>query len=163
MRCGRGVGEGAVGKAQRTVDSPEHPQRDCIKGFRCGAGIPSEPVGEIGMVRRVVELDGLLKVLMGAGKVAEIKAGLAGNAVRDHSLGTIGPGCGFAQEKLGQFAHRCRFAAVQMPHPKAVIGGKSLRRVLHLARQFAGALEGRARFRRRKSLGPDQRIAKAGL
>jgi hypothetical protein len=46
MRCRLGVGEGAVGKAQRIVDSPDHPQRDRIKGFRCGAGIPAESVGE---------------------------------------------------------------------------------------------------------------------
>jgi hypothetical protein len=76
------------------------------------------------MARRVVELDGLLKMVMGAGKVAEIKAGLAGNAVCDHSLGAIRPGRRFAQEELGHFAHRCGLAAVQMPHPKTVIGGE---------------------------------------
>ena len=59
----------------------------------------------------VVELDGLLKMLMGTGKIAELKASAAGNAVRDQPLGTIRLGRGFAQEKLGHFAHRCRFAA----------------------------------------------------
>jgi len=72
-----GVGEGVVGKAQSLVDAPENPQRDCIKGFRCGAWIRAEPVREIAIARWVVERDGLLKMLMGAGKVAEIEAGLA--------------------------------------------------------------------------------------
>src|SRR6516162_1968993 len=34
MHCRLGVGEGAVGKAQRIVDSPEPPQREGIIGFR---------------------------------------------------------------------------------------------------------------------------------
>jgi hypothetical protein len=115
------------------------------------------------MARLVVELDGFLKMVMSAGKVAEIKAGGAGNAVSDHGLRAIRPGRGFAQEKFGHFAHRCGFATVQMPRPKTVIGRKPFRRVFHLVRQFAGAREGRARFRRRKSLGPDQRLPVAGL
>src|SRR6516165_1867473 len=74
------------------------------------------------MARLVVKLDGFLEMLMGAGKIAELKASAAGNAVRDQGLGTIRPGPGFAQEKLPHFAHRCRFAAAQMPAPKTVIG-----------------------------------------
>jgi hypothetical protein len=58
------------------------------------------------MARRVVELDGLLKMVMRAGKVAEIKASGAEVTVRDHSLGTIRRGRGFAQEKLSHFAER---------------------------------------------------------
>src|SRR5215471_18359208 len=76
------------------------------------------------MARLVVELDGLLKMVMGAGKFAELKASAAANAVRDQGLGTIRPGRGFAQKKLRDFAHRCRFAATQMPAPKTVIGGE---------------------------------------
>jgi hypothetical protein len=72
------------------------------------------------MARLVVELDGFLKMLMGTGKIAEMKARGARNAVSDQGLRAIG--CGFAQEKLGYFAHRCRFAAVQMPDKKTVIG-----------------------------------------
>ena len=79
---------------------------------------------------------------MGAGKIAEIKAGGAGNAVRDQGLGTIRLARGFAQEQLGDFAHRCRFAAGEMPGPKTVIGGETLRGVFHPARQFAGARKG---------------------
>src|SRR6516164_9716938 len=79
------------------------------------------------MARLVVELDGLLKMPMGAGKIAELKASAAGNAVRDQGLGTIRPGRGLAQEKLSHFAHRCRFAAAQMPAPKTVIGGEPFR------------------------------------
>ena len=75
----------------------------------------------------------------------------------------IRPGRGFAQEKLGYFAQRCRFAAGEMPRPKTIIGGEPFRDVFHPARQFAGARKGRARFRRLMSLGPDQRIAEAGL
>jgi hypothetical protein len=161
MRCRLGVGEGAVGKAQRLVDSPEHPQ--CVPNLRCGTGILAEPVDEIGIVRLVVERDGLRKMVMGAGKVAEIKAGLTGNAVCNHRLGTIRPGPGLAQEQLGHLVRRCGFAAGQMPDPKTVIGGKPFRRVFHLARQFAGARKGRARFRRLMSLGPEQRIAEARL
>ena len=124
MRCRLGVGEGAVGKAQRIVHSPEDPQRNRIKGFRCSAGIPAEPVGEVGIARRVVELDGLLKMLMGAGKVAEIPAGHAGDAVRDQGLGAIRPVDGLALEKLGHFAQRCGFAARKVPDPETVIDGK---------------------------------------
>ena len=149
MRCRPGIREGAVGEAQTLVDSPEHPQRDGIMRFRCGAGILAEPVGKIAMARWVVKLDGLLKMLMCAGKVAEIPAGNAENAVRDHSLGTIRPDGGFAQEKLGHFAHRLGFAAVQMPNPKTIIGGEPFRGVFFPARQFAGARKGRARFRER--------------
>ena len=68
--------------------------------------------------------------------------------MRDQASQTIGPGRGFAQEKLRNFAHRCRFAAGQMPAPKTVIGGEPFRRVFHhLARQFAGTrpVYGRAR------------------
>src|SRR6516164_1169785 len=91
------------------------------------------------MARPVVELDGFLKMLMGAGKVAELKAIASENAVGDQGLGTIRPGRGFAQEKLRDFAHRCRFAAGQMPDPDTVIGGEPFRWVFHLVRQFAGA------------------------
>jgi len=163
MRCRLGVGERMVGQSQSLVDSPEHPQRNRIKCFRSGAGILSEAVGEIAVACLIVEFDSLPKMVMSAGKVAEINAGGAGNAVRDQGLGAIRPGRGFVQEKLGHFARRCRFAANMMPDPNTVIGGKSLRRVFHLARQFAGAREGRARVRRVISLGPDQRIAEAGL
>src|SRR5215472_15364590 len=83
------------------------------------------------MARLVVELDGLLKMVMGAGKFAELKASAAANAVRDQGLGTIRPGRGFAQKKLRDFAHRCRFAATQMPAPKTVIGGEPFRGVFH--------------------------------
>jgi len=78
-------------------------------------------------------------MVMGAGKIAEIPAGDAGNAMSDRGLGAIGPGCGFAQEKLGHFAHRCGFTAVRMANPKTVIGGKPFRGVFHQARQFARA------------------------
>src|ERR1700756_3508043 len=91
VRCQLGVGEGTVGEAQRVVDSPEYPQCEGVVNLRCGAGIPAEPVGEITMARLVVELDGLVKMLMSAGEVAEIDAGVAGNAVRDQSLGIIRP------------------------------------------------------------------------
>jgi hypothetical protein len=161
MRCR--LGAGAVGKAQALVDSTEHPQYAGIGNLRRGARAMAESVGEIGMARLVVELDGLLKMVMSAGKVAEIKAGAAGTAVRDQGLGAIRPGRGLAQEKLGHFAHRCGLAAVQMPHPKAVIGGEPFRGVFLPARQFAGARKGRARFRRLLSLGPEQRIAEADL
>jgi len=91
------------------------------------------------MARLVVELDRLLKMQMGPGKIAELKAIAAGNAVRDQGLGTIRPGCGFAQEKLRHFAHRCRFATAQMPAPKTVIGGEPFRGVFLPARQLGGA------------------------
>src|SRR5262249_39543824 len=96
MRCGLGVGECSVGKPQSLVDSPEHPQRDGIIYFRCGALILAEPVGEIAMLRRIVELDGLLKMVMGGGKVTEITAGPTGNAMRDQGLGAIRLSCRFA-------------------------------------------------------------------
>src|SRR5215467_14157521 len=115
------------------------------------------------MACRVVERDSLPKMFVGASKVAEIKAGVAAVAVRDHSLGTIRPSRGFAQEQLGHFADRRGFAAVQMPHPKTVIGGEPFRGVFLPARQFAGARKGRARFRRLISLGPEQGIAEARL
>ena len=120
----------------------------------------AEPAGEIAMARRDVELDGLPKMLMSAGKIAEIKAGGAGNAVRDQSLGAIRLRRGFTQEQLRHFAERCGFAATKVPDPKTVIGGKSFRGVFRPARQFTGARKGRAGFRR-MSLGPDQRIAEA--
>jgi hypothetical protein len=74
MRCRLSIGEGAVGERQGLVDSTEHPQCESVEDLRLGAGILAEPVGEIGMARRVVELDGLLKMVMGAGEVAEIKS-----------------------------------------------------------------------------------------
>jgi len=123
----------------------------------------AEPVGEIAMARLVVELDGLLEMVMGAGKVAEIKAGGAGDPVRDQSFGAIRLGRGFAQKKLGHFARRCGFAAGQMPRPKTVKCGEPFRGVFQPARQFAGARKGRARFQRLISLGPHQRIAEARL
>jgi len=115
------------------------------------------------MARRIVELNGLLIMVVGAGEAAEIKAGGAGNAMRDQGLRTIRPGSGFAQEKLGHFAHRCGFAAGKMPDPKTVIGGEPFRGVFHPARQFAGARKDGARFRRLISLGPEQRLPVAGL
>ena len=87
----------------------------------------------------------------------------AGNPMRDQGLRTIRPGCGFAQEKLGHFAHRYGFTAVRMANPKTVIGGKPFRGVFLAARQLAGAREGGTGFRRLISLGPDQRIAEADL
>src|SRR5215472_4419720 len=115
------------------------------------------------MALLVVELDSLLKMVVGAGKIAEIKAGGAGNAMSNQGLGAIRPGRGFAKEKLRHFAHRCRFAARKMPDPKAEIGGKSFRGIFDPACQFAGARKGGARFRRLLSLGPDQRIGEADL
>src|SRR6516162_8052798 len=91
MRCRFGVGERPVGKAQRLVGSAEHPQYKGVVNLRCGARILTEPVGEIAMACRVVELDGPLKMAMSAGEVAEIEAGEAGNAVRNHSLRAIRP------------------------------------------------------------------------
>src|SRR6516164_10903137 len=93
-------------------------------GFCCGAGILAKPVGGITVARLVVELDGLLKMLMGVGKVAEIPAGHAGNAVRDQGLGAIRPVRGLAPEKLGHFAQWCGFAARKVPDPQTVIDGK---------------------------------------
>ena len=83
---------------------------------------------------------------MGGGKVAEMKAGGAGNAVRDQGLGTIWPRGGFVQEKLGHFAHRRGFAAIKVPEPNTVIGGEPFRGVFFPACQFAGARKGRAGF-----------------
>ena len=74
-----GVGDGAFGKPPSLVDSPKPAQRDGIIGFRRDAVIVAESVGEIGMARLVVELDSLLKIVMSAGKVAEVKASGAGN------------------------------------------------------------------------------------
>src|SRR6516225_3078542 len=115
------------------------------------------------MARLVVEFDGLLKMVMGAGKVAEVKTGGAGNAVRDQGLGATRPGRGFAQEKLRHFAQRYGFAAVHMPDPKAEIGGKPFRDVFRLARQLEGARKGGTGFRRLISLDPEERIAEADL
>src|SRR5262249_60427313 len=70
MGCRPGVGDGAFGKPPSLVDSPKPPQREGIIGFRCDPVIVAESIGEIGMARLVVELDGLLKMLMSAGKVA---------------------------------------------------------------------------------------------
>ena len=112
----------ASGKASSI--STEHPQCEGVENLRCGARVLAEPVGEIGMPCLVVELDGLLIMLMSAGKIAEIPAGDAGNAVRDQGLGAIRSGCGFAQEKLGHFAHRCGFAARKVPDPDPKIRGK---------------------------------------
>ena len=147
MRCRFGIGERTIGKAQSLVDPTEDPQCEGVPNLSCGAGIRAEPVGEIAMTRLVVELETLLIMVMGAGKVAETKAGVAEVAVRDHSLGTIRPGRRFAQEQLGHFAHRLGFATIQMTHPKTVIGGEPYRAVFLPARQFAGARKGRARFR----------------
>jgi len=139
MRCRLGVGEGAVGKRQSLVDSTKNPQCEGVEDLRDDAGILAEPGGEIAMARLVVELETLLKMVMGAGKVAEIQAGEAGNALRDQGLGAIRPGRGFAQKKLGHFAQRCGFAARNVPDPKTVIGGKPFRGVFHPAREFARA------------------------
>src|SRR6516164_8433835 len=98
MRCRLGVGDGAVGKRQSHVGSTLHPQCEGVENLRYGARIRAESAGEIAMPRLVVELESLLKMFAGAGEVAEIKAGDAGNSVRDQSLGAIRPGRGFAQE-----------------------------------------------------------------
>jgi len=163
MPCRLGVGEGAVGKPQSLVDSPEPPQCEGVTNFRDGVGIRAEPVDEIAVACLIVEFDGLLTMVMGAGKVAEIPAGGAGSAVRDQGFGAIGPGRGFAQEKLRHFAHRRGFAARIVPDPKTEIGGEPFRGVFHPVCQFAGARKGGPRFRRLMSLGPDQRIAEADL
>src|SRR5215470_2791084 len=89
MRRRLGVGEGAVSKRQSLVDPTEHSQHDGVHNLRRGAGILAEPIGEIAMLRRVIELDGLLKMLMGAGKIAEIPAADGGTAMCDQGLGTI--------------------------------------------------------------------------
>jgi hypothetical protein len=115
MRCRLGVNEGAVGKSQSLIDLTEHPQCEGVGNLTPGPRILAEPVGEIAMARPVVELQSLLKMVAGAGKVAEIPAGEAEIAVRDQGLGTIWPGQRFVQGKLRQFAQRCGFAAVQMP------------------------------------------------
>src|SRR6516164_11413248 len=115
------------------------------------------------MARPVVELESLLKMVMGAGKISEIKAREAEMAVRDHSLGATRAGGRFAQGKLGHFAQWCGFGAVQMPRPKPVIGGEPFRGIFHPAGQFAGARKGGGGLRRVISLGPDQRIAEACL
>jgi len=103
MRCRFGVGEGAVGKRQSLVGSTEHPQCEGIVNLRCGEGILAEPIGEITMVRLVVELNALLIMVMSAGKITEIEAGGAEIAVRDQGLGAVRLGRGFAEEKLGYF------------------------------------------------------------
>jgi hypothetical protein len=61
----------------------ENPQRDGVPNLCRGQRILAEPAGEIAMACRDVELDSLLKMLMSAGKIAEMKAGDAGNAVCD--------------------------------------------------------------------------------
>src|SRR6516164_4267080 len=147
MRCRFDVAERTVGKPQGLVYSTEHPQRDGILYLRYPGIIP-EPVGEIGMALRVVERDSLSKMFVGASKVAEIKAGVAKVAMRDHSLGTIRPGRGFVQEQLDYFAHRRGFAAIKMPDPNTVIGREPFRGVFFSARQFTGARKGGTRFRR---------------
>jgi hypothetical protein len=163
MRCRLGIGEGTICKRQSLVDATEYPQCEGVENLRYGAGIRAELVGEIATVRRVVELESLLKIVMSAGEVAEMKTSGAGNAMSDQGLGAIRPGRRLGQEKLGHFAHGCGLAAGQMPHPETVIGGKSPRRVFRVARQFAGARKGRAGFRRLMALGPDQGIAEARL
>jgi hypothetical protein len=163
MRCRFGVGEGSVGKAQSLVDPTEHPQCEGIKNLGYGARIVAEPVGEIGVARLIAGLDGFLKMLMAAGKIAEIEAGDTGNSVCDRGLRAIRLRCGFAQEKLGHFVHRGVFATGEMAHPKTVIGEEPFGGVFLPARQFAGTRKGRAGFRRRMSLGPNQRIAQARL
>ena len=154
MRCRLGVAEGAVGKAQSLVDLSKNPQCDGVPNLRCGARIMAEPVGEIGMARLVIELDGFLKMAMSAGVIAEIPTGGTGSAVCDHSLRAIRLGRGFAQEKLGHFAHRCGFATGEMPHPKTEICGEPLRGVFLPAGQFAGARKGGTGFRRVIPFGP---------
>src|SRR5215831_6219455 len=119
MRCRLGVGEGAVGEQQSLVDSTEHPQCEGVENLSRGARILAEPVGEIAVACRVVELQSGLKMLLGVGKVAEIPASNARNAMSDQDLGAIRPCRCFTQEELGHFGCRCGFAARQMPHPKA--------------------------------------------
>src|SRR6516225_8562706 len=102
--------ERTVGKPQSLIDSTEHPQCEGVTNPRPGAGIPAEPFGEIAIARLVVELESFLKMLMCVSKIAEIKAGEAGDAMCDRGLGTIRPSGRFAQEKLCHFAQRCGFA-----------------------------------------------------
>src|SRR3974377_1598424 len=125
MRCRLGIGERAVGKVESLVDSTEPPPCEGVVNLRRGAGILTEPVGEIAMARLVVEFDGLLKMVMSADKVAEAKAVNAGNAMSDQGLGTIRLGCGFAQEKLRYFAHPSMFATDGRSDVKTGIGGKT--------------------------------------
>jgi len=143
------VGEGTVGKPQSLIDSAQHPQCEGVENLRYGTRIMAEALGEITMARLVVELDRLLIMSMGAGKVAGIPAGGAGSEVRDQGLGAIRAGGRFAQEQLCHFAHRYGFAAVHMPKPQTVIGGEPFRGVFLPARQFAGARKGGIGFRRR--------------
>ena len=100
---------------------------------------------------------------MGRGVVAEIEAGAAEYAVRDHGLGAIRPGDSLAEKQLGNLARRRRFAAHKMPIPKTPIDRETFRRIFHLARQFAGAREGRAGSRRPEPFGPEQRLPVATL
>src|SRR6516164_9692730 len=74
MPCRLGVGEGAVGKPQRLVDSPEPPQCEGVTNFRDGVGIRAEPVDEIAVACLIVEFDGLLTMVMGAGKAPPFRA-----------------------------------------------------------------------------------------
>jgi hypothetical protein len=134
MPCRPGVGDGTVGKRQRLIDSAKHPKRDSIENFRGGARILAEPIGKIAMPFPAVEIDRLLKMIMGSSEVAEIPAGDAGNTMSDQSLGVTRPGVRFAQEQLRHVAHRHPFAAREMPHPKTVIGGQPFRQVFDAAR-----------------------------
>src|SRR5262249_37471802 len=70
------------------------------------------------------------------GKIAEVKTGLAGKAVRDHNLGTIRPGRSFTQEELDHFARRCGFSAGQMPDPKTAIRARECRRCCRLLSSY---------------------------
>src|SRR6516164_2945005 len=118
VRCGPGVGEGAVDKAQRIVDLTKNPQRKGVENLRCGTGIRAEPIREIGMARLVVELDGLLKMVMGADKVAEMKAGDAGNAVRDQaSIATTH--AGWPAKNVSTCSRRSRLRNTTLPHASA--------------------------------------------
>ena len=74
MRCRFGIGESEVGKAQSLVNFPEHPQRKGIIYFRVAAGIVTKPIGEIAGACLVVKFDGLPRMLLGAGKIAEQKS-----------------------------------------------------------------------------------------
>src|ERR1700745_2984852 len=96
VRCRGSIGESEVGKTQSLVDLPEHPLRKGIIYFRVAAGIVTKPIGEIAGARLVVKFDGLPRMLLGTGTIAEEKAGDAGYAVRDHGLGTIRPDRRFA-------------------------------------------------------------------
>src|SRR6516165_12591230 len=59
-----GVGEDPIGASERIVDLTKNPQREGVENLRCGARILTEPVGQIAVARRVVEFDGLLKMIM---------------------------------------------------------------------------------------------------